>query len=536
MSTHGTRGFAFGNFRLFPEEALLLRSGQPVPLPPKTFKMLCFLVENQGHVVDKESLMREIWPDTFVVDGNLRFNIAILRKALCDNGHSRELIVTLPKRGYKFVGELEEIGSEIESVSAIAPAAVDTTPANTGSADITFPEGPLSNGKGKLALGSNGHLTSAPAAAYVAGDEEFRSFEAARPRSFSTLWLGAIFGLAMLGITATTLLVHFGISSRRPIWPNGVWISRQASLSRIPEANDYFGRGVRALDRRSQNSATNGAIALERAVALDPKFAVAYAQLALAYGMKGDPHLASNAARKSLALTPTLPEGHAGLAFIAIYYDWNWDAAERELRTAVGADPSYARGHHWLANLYQLQRRFPEADKEMKMALDLDPHSPIINTDSCSLLYVERQFDAAIDQCLKTISIDTDFIPVRGMLASVYLAKGDYDKAVETSITNALKVGAYPELPSQLRAAYQKSGIRGFLEVDLQHRIEVEGTEFETAVDQLRLGRREEAIQTILHAYHSRDFFLPYIACSPVLEPLRSDPRFMDVVRSMGLS
>jgi DNA-binding winged helix-turn-helix (wHTH) protein/tetratricopeptide (TPR) repeat protein/TolB-like protein len=109
MSDERTRAYAFGNFRLYPEEALLLRSGQPVPLPPKTLKLLCVLVERRGHLVDKDSLMREVWPNTFVVDSNLRFNMSVLRKALSDNGHSQEFIVTSPKLGYRFTSEVREI-------------------------------------------------------------------------------------------------------------------------------------------------------------------------------------------------------------------------------------------------------------------------------------------------------------------------------------------------------------------------------------------------------------------------------------------
>ena len=103
------RGYAFGDFRLYPEEALLLRDGQPVPLHPKTFKLLCVLVKNRGHLVDKEALMREIWPDTFVVDSNLTYNISMLRKVLGDQGNGSRCIETSPKHGYRFVSDVREI-------------------------------------------------------------------------------------------------------------------------------------------------------------------------------------------------------------------------------------------------------------------------------------------------------------------------------------------------------------------------------------------------------------------------------------------
>jgi DNA-binding winged helix-turn-helix (wHTH) protein/TolB-like protein/Flp pilus assembly protein TadD len=112
MSAERNRGYAFGNFRLYPEEALLIRSGQRVPLPPKTFKMLCVLVENRGHLMDKDELMRALWPDTFVVEANLRYNVSLLRKALTIDGPSQEFIATSPKFGYRFVADVREIEGE----------------------------------------------------------------------------------------------------------------------------------------------------------------------------------------------------------------------------------------------------------------------------------------------------------------------------------------------------------------------------------------------------------------------------------------
>jgi DNA-binding winged helix-turn-helix (wHTH) protein/Tfp pilus assembly protein PilF len=510
MSVDRTRGYAFGSFRLYPEEALLLRSGQSIPLPPKTFKMLCVLVQNQGHVVDKESLMHEVWPDTFVVESNLRFNISMLRRALSDNGSSQDFIVTLPKRGYKFVGALEEIRPSVDD--AFLPPNVRTPPGNGNETSLKTQHSSL------------------------LGDAQTEIKVTDAPTMGLTAQRSVVIGLAILVVAAVVFLIRVGVSSQKPISENGVWISRHASLSRNSEANDYFERGVRVLDRRTQYSATNGAIALEHAVALDPKFAVAHAHLAVAYGMRGDPHLGVEAAQRALALNTSLPEAHAALAFLATYYEWNWALAERELHKAIELDPSYPRGHQWLANLYQFERRFPEADKEMAIALKLDPQSPIINTDFCDLLFDEQKLDATIDFCQKTIAMDPDFISARAPLVAAYFAQTKYDKAAEVLIETVLKRGVHPEWPDQLRTAFQASGIRGLLEMDLQHHNQVRAPSFLIAQDQIRLGQKEAAFQTILEGYRTRDFFLPYIACDPEFAALRSDPRFMDVLHRMGLS
>src|SRR5215470_2930191 len=101
--------YGFGPFRLDPEECLLLLDGKPLPLPPKAFEALLFLVENAGHLVDKDELMKRVWPDTFVEDGNVAKHVSLLRKILSEATNGRDYIETIPKRGYRFVAEVKDI-------------------------------------------------------------------------------------------------------------------------------------------------------------------------------------------------------------------------------------------------------------------------------------------------------------------------------------------------------------------------------------------------------------------------------------------
>ncbi len=101
--------YGFGPFRLDPEECLLILDGAPVPLPPKAFEALLFLVENAGHLVDKDELMRRLWPDTFVEDGNVAKHVSLLRKVLSEATNGRDYIETIPKRGYRFVVEVRDL-------------------------------------------------------------------------------------------------------------------------------------------------------------------------------------------------------------------------------------------------------------------------------------------------------------------------------------------------------------------------------------------------------------------------------------------
>jgi DNA-binding winged helix-turn-helix (wHTH) protein/TolB-like protein len=114
MSQQAKDFYEFGNFKIDSVERVLLCAGEPVPLTQKIFDLLLLLVQNSGHVVEKNRLMKEIWPDTFVEEGNLTQNISVLRKVLNDAGH--QYIQTVPRRGYRFVGHLREIGDESELI------------------------------------------------------------------------------------------------------------------------------------------------------------------------------------------------------------------------------------------------------------------------------------------------------------------------------------------------------------------------------------------------------------------------------------
>src|ERR1044071_515677 len=104
--------YEFGAFRLDPQERQLLRNGVPVPLPPKVYDTLLVLVENSGHTIEKEALMKAVWPDIFVEEANLTVNISALRKALGENVSEHRYIETVPRRGYRFVPTVTAVKQE----------------------------------------------------------------------------------------------------------------------------------------------------------------------------------------------------------------------------------------------------------------------------------------------------------------------------------------------------------------------------------------------------------------------------------------
>ncbi|MDQ2976269.1 MAG: winged helix-turn-helix domain-containing protein [Acidobacteriota bacterium] len=126
MNPKTTCVYAFLAFRIEVRERQLLRDGQPVPLPPKVFDVLLVLVENSGHIVGKDELMKKVWSDTFVEEANLTVNISALRKVLNEDSHEPQFIETIPKRGYRFIAPVTELQDEI-----IQPVAKQHTQAET---------------------------------------------------------------------------------------------------------------------------------------------------------------------------------------------------------------------------------------------------------------------------------------------------------------------------------------------------------------------------------------------------------------------
>jgi DNA-binding winged helix-turn-helix (wHTH) protein len=125
MNSSEKRVYEFGSFRLDPAEYVLLRDGQIVPLTPKVFETLLVLVENSGHVVDKNEIYKQVWQDAFVEETNLTKNISILRKVLSEGDGEKSFIETVPKRGYRFVAPVRKLVSNNSENGSQSIASVD---------------------------------------------------------------------------------------------------------------------------------------------------------------------------------------------------------------------------------------------------------------------------------------------------------------------------------------------------------------------------------------------------------------------------
>ena len=311
-----------------------------------------------------------------------------------------------------------------------------------------------------------------------------------------------------------------------------------------PEAYQLYLKGRFYWNKRSPAEFQKAIKFFEQAIEQDPNYALAYSGLADAYALftvytDEQAHLvmpkAKAAALKALALDDQLAEAHASLGQVAAYYDYDFVTAEREYRRALELNPNYATAHQWLAEHLSTMKRFDEALAEIKRALELDPLSLIMNRIYADILLDQRRFDEAIDQYQKTVELEPNFPTTHFFLGRAYEAKGMYDEAVSAYNKSATLSGFPAEGLAKMNEAYAKSGWKGYVQGVLDHSRRAQTPSFVIAGYYLRLGQKEEAIAALQKAYEQRDFRMTMLSVDFGFDGIRSDPRFVDLVRKIGL-
>ena len=315
-----------------------------------------------------------------------------------------------------------------------------------------------------------------------------------------------------------------------------------------PEAYQLYLKGRYAFNRRGPDSLKRAIQYFEQAVALDAKFTQAYVGLANTYNIissysGGLPSKeafpkAKAAALKALELDSSLAEAHTALALVKAGYEWDWPGAEREFKRALELNPSYADGRYFYAFMYLSPRgRHDEAIAEMKQALETDPLSLIINANLGEIYYNARRYDQAIEQGRKTLEIDPSFGVAHSNLMDVYEQKGMYPEAIGEVKTFGEQAQRRAAL---LEGAYRAAGARGYWQKRLELSLDLlkQGEYIEpTIIGSIygQLGDKDRAFEWLEKAYGERDSQLANLRAEPRNDPLRSDPRFKDLLRRIGL-
>jgi len=316
-----------------------------------------------------------------------------------------------------------------------------------------------------------------------------------------------------------------------------------------PEAYQAYLAGRYFWNKRTGDGLKKAIDYFSQAIEKDPNYAQPYTGLADAYALSGDweygvlsPEVAfpkaKAAATKALALDDSLAEAHTSLAFVLDLYDWDWESAEQEYKRAIALNPGYATAHHWYAWHLIVMERNSEALAESRKAESLDPLSPIIGADLADALCVAHLYDESVQQSRKTLEMHPYFAVAHYELGQAFAQKHMYNEAI-AALRRAIELsGDNTAFDSQLAYAYAISG-RTQEAIEIVKDLEVRpgrssSTDPHLALIYVGLGDHDQAMMWLNKAYQAR--FNPSILMRPAFDPLRSDARFQDLLRRIGLA
>jgi serine/threonine protein kinase/tetratricopeptide (TPR) repeat protein len=314
-----------------------------------------------------------------------------------------------------------------------------------------------------------------------------------------------------------------------------------------PEAYQFYLKGRYYWNRRTAENLKKATEQFQQAADKDPNYALAYAGLSDCYllleaygGTPASENLpkAKAFAERALQLDSSLAEAHTSLAYVYTL-TWQWEQAEEEFRHAIKLNPNYPTAHHWYS-LYLLDvGRNDEAKAEIKRALELDPLSLIIGTSLTYPYLAEGDVNSSIAQCKRVIDLDPNFPRSHEYLALAYLKQGRHSEAI-AELQKAVELSGRERWPLRdLGAAYAISGKRAEALAILK---ELEGKyEKGQAIGQdlaavyAGLGEKDQAFAWLEKDFQVRSGLLPRIRWTTPFESLRSDPRYADLLRRMGV-
>ncbi|MFN0278303.1 MAG: winged helix-turn-helix domain-containing tetratricopeptide repeat protein [Pyrinomonadaceae bacterium] len=633
--------YRFKSFLLNVSERQLLCEDISIPLTPKDFDVLVFLVERAGHLVEKDEILQSVWRDSFVEEGNLSRSIHTLRRALGQDKNGNKFIETVPTKGYRFVAEVNVSEPGTVATGFLQPVAknpVATAPGSDLHDETPAQTTALPKHKTRIILFTVG-FASAIALIFLLSFN-FESKSSVSPdevKSIAVLPLKPLTAenrdsIYELGIADSLILklssvknlivrplaatrryadieqdplaagkeqkVDYVLASNYQIADGKIRITSQLvnvqsglveetfkdervnsdgfavqdavaanigqslvkKLNREPnsllaqryttneEAYRLYLLGTALADKRHQEEVRKAVEYFKQAILLDPNYALAYAGLAnahagMALNRSGNNHeqyaKAKAAIEKALAIDETLAEAHSYLGEIKTNYDWDFAGAEREHKRAIELNPNSSAAHRMYALMLGFLGRSDESIAEIRTAIDLEPASVLNHYIYGQTLSLARRYDEAITQLERTAEMDPGFYFTHLWLTHTYRFKGDNDQAFQSFIKTRTIGGAEPDEINSWRTIYAKSGWRGIAERQLEDAKANEQNGkphyMQLAFHSIESDQNEQAFDYLEKAISQRPWAMTTLKTNPRFDPLRSDPRFDELVRRVGL-
>jgi TolB-like protein/Flp pilus assembly protein TadD len=314
-----------------------------------------------------------------------------------------------------------------------------------------------------------------------------------------------------------------------------------------PAAYEAYLKGRYYWNKRTGESMQKAEQYFEQAVDNDPTYAAAYSGLAdcnsglVWHGFKSPAEAlpkAYAAARKALEINPESAEAHASLG-LAMSHRWDWTGAEAEFRRALQLDPQYANAHHWYGDYLSIRSRHDEALAEAKRALELDPLNLMISTWVGLRYYLAHDYLHAIEQNRGSVELDPNFAAAHLLLGEDYVQAGLRNEAVDELKKAADLSGDSPIYRAQLAVALAAAG-RNREALRIAHELEAISRKryvspYGLAQIYAALNKKEDTFKWLQAAYDEHAVWMGYLAVDPIFDRYRSDERFKDLLRRVGL-
>lgn len=568
--------YGFEDYRLDAGKLLLSRAGEPVPLTPKVFDTLLVLVKHAGEVLEKEELIRTVWPDAIVEENNLNQNISALRRALGESRGENRYIATVPGRGYRFIPNVQTISGTaseepehvkigvlpFENIGAgndrdyLADGLTEETIASLGQID---PEhirviGRTSVMSYKRTVKSLAEIGRELDATYLvesslrAEGERFRiTSKLIRVRDQLQTWSASFDSepgsiLAMQRELSKTIAeqVRLRLSPERL----RALARRQ---TRNAEAYNLYLHGRHFWQQLSPPTTRKAIEYFTHATELDSSYALAWSGLADCYTsgpVNGDAQpqivwpLAREATRHAVEAEPNLAEVQTSFGSLKFWLDWEWPAAELAYRNAIQLDPNYPLGHRMLGVALSHMCRHEEAEAEIRRARELDPLYVMHQSLSSQIAFAARNYSAAVQFARQAIVVDPEFWIAQVHLAQVYIELGENQLAL-AALNYCGKFGVNSKAIALRGYVFARMGrIEDALEV-LNTLLSISKERYvppyAMAIVHAGLKQYDLALQWLDRCCDARDVHVVFLTVDPKWDPMRGDARFSSLLHRCGL-
>lgn len=588
--------YAFGPFRLDLVLRRLVRNGNHIPLPSLTFDILKTLVENRGELVTKEQLFKRVWPGRFVEENNLTVRMSELRKVLRDAAETR-FIETVPGSGYRFVAKVKEIidghGGQGEAFKSLAVLPLIN---ENNHQQLEY----VCEGITESLITSLSHVANLRV---MSRSTVFRYNQRdVDPRTVGEELRVEIVLVGKVNKESKHLVFDLEMIDAKSGWHlwGGKYKRRISDLVTLPDeivrqvlpnlqvaltataekqlSNEYpvnskayemYLKGRYFLNQRLAWFSDKANGYFKRAIKEDPGYALAFVGLADSYLLSAMAETqtaqeaipkAKAAVLQALEFDGNLADAHLTQAKILSTYEFDWDGAEREFKLAIQLDPFHAHARQHYSSFLIKLGYFDEALNEINKAFSLDPLSIAINLTMGKIYYFARKNALAIKKARELLEIQPRYTAANGLIGCVYLELGRFAEAIEQfeimwdglsadpnnaqsavtgSSDKADGTDSDPEALSFLGYTYGVAGERNKALDMLGKLMELSRRKYvqphHLAVVYLGLGNDDSAFEWFDKAVVDRCAPVTYIKVWPFFDRLRSDPRYKELIERLGL-